>query len=94
MVVVSSRMVHCWADLQSMHGFRCYDIIAPNAKCKRLLVLALCLVILLAIMHPVVDVVVERTHIHIRPISKTASLAEHLHMMHRECLSASEPTGR
>jgi len=25
-------VVHCWADLQSMHGFRCYDNIAPNAK--------------------------------------------------------------
>jgi len=26
-------------------GFRCYDNIAPNAKCQRVLVLALCLVI-------------------------------------------------
>jgi len=31
--------------LQSVHGFRCYDNIAPNAKCQRVLVLALCLVI-------------------------------------------------
>ena len=33
-------VVHYWADLQSVHGFRCN--IAPNAKCQR--VLALCLV--------------------------------------------------
>jgi len=31
-------------DLQSVHGFRCCDNIAPNAKCQRVLVLALCLV--------------------------------------------------
>jgi len=37
-------VVHCCADLQSVHGFRCYDNIAPNAKCQRVLVLALCLV--------------------------------------------------
>ena len=36
-------VVHYWADLQSVHGFRCYDVIAPNAKCQRVLVLALCL---------------------------------------------------
>jgi len=36
-------VVHYWADLQSVHGFRCYDNIAPNAKCQRVLVLALCL---------------------------------------------------
>jgi len=36
--------VHCWADLRSVHGFRCYDNIAPNAKCQRVLVLALFLV--------------------------------------------------
>ena len=27
-----------------MHEFRCYDNIAPNAKCQRVLELALCLV--------------------------------------------------
>ena len=32
--------VPCWADLQSVHGFRCYDNIAPNAKYQRVLVLA------------------------------------------------------
>jgi len=45
-----------WADLQLVHGFccydnmvqsvprfHCYDNIAPNAKCQRVLVLALCL---------------------------------------------------
>ena len=37
-------VVHYWADLQSVHGFRCYDNIAPNAKYQRVLVLALCLV--------------------------------------------------
>jgi len=35
---------HYWADLQSVHGFRCCDNIAPYAKCQRVLVLALCLV--------------------------------------------------
>ena len=27
-----------------MHGFCCYGNIAPNAKCQRVLVLALCLI--------------------------------------------------
>jgi len=36
-------VVHCWADLQSVHGFRCYDNTASNGKCQRVLVLALCL---------------------------------------------------
>ena len=36
-------VVHYWADLQSVYGFRCYDNTAPNAKCQRVLVLALCL---------------------------------------------------
>jgi len=36
--------VHYGADLQSVHGFRCCGNIAPNAKCQRVLVLALCLV--------------------------------------------------
>jgi len=39
--------VHFWADLQSVHVFRCHDNIAPSAKCQRVLVLALCLVRLL-----------------------------------------------
>jgi len=31
-------VVHYWLDLQSVHGFRCYDnIIALNAKCQRVL---------------------------------------------------------
>jgi len=37
-------VVHYWVDLQSVHGFRCCDIIAPNARCQRVLVLTLCLV--------------------------------------------------
>jgi len=36
--------VHYWADLQSAHGFRYYNSIAPNVKWQRVLVLALCLV--------------------------------------------------
>jgi len=32
-------VVHYSAYLQSMQGFRCYDNIAPNAKCQRVLVL-------------------------------------------------------
>jgi len=32
--------VHCWAGLQSVHKFCCYDIIAPKAKCHQVLVLA------------------------------------------------------
>jgi len=36
--------VHYWADLQSVRGFRCCDNIAPNAKCQRVLVLAVFLV--------------------------------------------------
>jgi len=39
-------VMHCWTDLQSVHGFRCYDNIALNAKCQRVLVLAVCLVLL------------------------------------------------
>jgi len=26
-------VVHYWADLQSVHGFRCYDNTTQNAKC-------------------------------------------------------------
>ena len=53
--------MHYWVDLQSVHGFCCYDNIAlrgfaigahdniaANAKCQRVLVLALCLVYLFA----------------------------------------------
>jgi len=36
-------VVHYWADLQSVHGFCCYDNIARNVKCQPVLVLALCL---------------------------------------------------
>jgi len=37
-------VVWYWVDLQLVHRFRCCDNIAPNAKCQRVLVLALCLV--------------------------------------------------
>jgi len=38
-------VVHYWADLQLAHEFRCYDNIAPKARCQRVLVLGLCLVL-------------------------------------------------
>jgi len=38
-------VVHYWADLQSMHGFRCYDNVAPNTKCQQVLALAVCLIV-------------------------------------------------
>jgi len=37
-------VVHYLTDLHSVRGFRCYDNITPNAKCQRVLMLALCLV--------------------------------------------------
>jgi len=40
-------VVHYWADLQSVHGFRCCDNIVPNAKCQRVLILALCPVVVI-----------------------------------------------
>jgi len=43
MVGDAPLVVHYWADLQSVHGFRCYDNSA-NAKRQQVLVLALCLV--------------------------------------------------
>jgi len=43
-------VVHCWADLQSVHEFHCCDNIALNAKCQRVLVLALYLVIALLLL--------------------------------------------
>ena len=39
-------VVHYWVDLQLVHGFRCYDNIAPNTKSQQVLVLAVCLVAL------------------------------------------------
>jgi len=39
----SPLVVHYWAVVQSVHAFSCYDNIAPNAKCQRVVVLALCL---------------------------------------------------
>jgi len=43
MQVVGNRrgcplVVHYSANLQSVHGFRCYDNIAPNVKCQQVLV--------------------------------------------------------
>jgi len=52
--------VHYWVDLQSVHKFRCYDNRAPNAKCQRLLVLALFLVLyLLSSTGVTVDIVID-----------------------------------
>ena len=34
--------VHYWADLQSVHGFRCYDNIATNVKCQWVLACTHC----------------------------------------------------
>ena len=48
-------VVHYWADLQSVHGFRCCDNIAPNAKRQRVLVLALCMVFVSVIVCVIVD---------------------------------------
>jgi len=44
-------VVHYWADLQSVHGFRCCENMSPNAKCQRVLVLALSLVDVLSRHH-------------------------------------------
>jgi len=38
-------VVHYWADLQLVHRFCCYNEIAPNVKCHRMLVLTVCLVV-------------------------------------------------
>ena len=43
-------VVHYWVDLQLMHGFCCYNNIAPNAKCQWVLVVALCLVLVCIIL--------------------------------------------
>jgi len=37
-------VVHYWADLHSVRGFRCHDNIALNTKCQWVLVLAVCLI--------------------------------------------------
>jgi len=51
--------MHYWADLQSVHGFRCYDNIAPNEKCQRVHVLALCLVIIIAIVIVIIVIIMR-----------------------------------
>jgi len=42
-------VVHYWAGLQLVHRFRCYDNIVPNSNCQRMLVLALCLVVIVQV---------------------------------------------
>jgi len=42
-------VMHYWAVLQSVHGLRCYDVIARKRNVSECFVLALCLVIRLAI---------------------------------------------
>ena len=46
-------VVHCLADFQSVRRFHYYDNMVSNAKCQRVLVLALCLVV-------IIDVVVAQ----------------------------------
>jgi len=41
-------VVHYWVDLQSVRGFHCYDNMVPKAKCQWVLVLALCLIVIMA----------------------------------------------
>jgi len=43
-MVGGALVVHYWAVLQSVNGFRCYDNRAPNAKWQGVLVLTLSLV--------------------------------------------------
>ena len=43
-----SLLMHYLADLQLVQGHRCYDNIAPNAKCRRVIVLARWLLALVA----------------------------------------------
>ena len=40
--MVRALVVQYWVELQSVYRFHYYDNIAPNAKCQRVLVLALC----------------------------------------------------
>jgi len=66
-------VVHCLADLQSVHRFCCYDNIASNAICQRVLVLALCLVCFLmavwsklVMVLPTSTVTLHEAHLHLR----------------------------
>jgi len=46
-------VVHYWKELQSVLGLRCYDnIYSANAKCQRVLVLALCQVLFVTSITP------------------------------------------
>ena len=51
-------VAHYWVDLQSMHGFHSYDNIVTNAKCQRVLALAICLVMQLIMVHYIFNVVI------------------------------------
>jgi len=55
-------VVHYWLDLQSVHRFHCYDNIVPNAKCQRVLILALWLVMFIFITTTL------RAHIYLLPV--------------------------
>ena len=37
--MVAGALMRYWSDFQSVHGFRCNENIAANAKCQRVLVL-------------------------------------------------------
>jgi len=51
-------VVHYWADLQSVHGFHCSENVVPNAKCQRVPVLALCLLVFVMIMTTMILVII------------------------------------
>jgi len=50
--VSSPLVVHYRVDLQMVHGFWCYDNIAPNVKFQRVTVLVLILWLILKVIHP------------------------------------------
>jgi len=56
--------VHYLANLQSVHVFRCYNNIAPKAKCQRVLVLALCLVFLFIFFTQAAAVIVNKKDVY------------------------------
>jgi len=66
-------VVHYWAGLQSLRGFCCYDNIAPNAKCQRVLVLAVRLVaVIVMCIHALYTTSLKQQHR--RPSEATADL--------------------
>ena len=62
-----------------MHGFRCYDNIAPNAKCQRVIVLALCLVMIIGLL---VTSLVTLTKLLYTSSPVGAEMGDHLRVYH------------